>query len=97
MSLFPAYSAPEAPSASSDNKTPAWLTNLSFQDFERRGTEASEKKDEAVEISSDSEEDPLIAAKAIVIEDTEDEKEDMDKFIKEKLKREKKKLTLKPN
>ena len=85
MSLFPAYADSETPTPTvGDSKTPSWLSNTSFADFQGR----IENKETSIVISSD-ESDPLEAANLIEIrsDDGEEGSKRTDKKSKKVLKR----------
>ena len=102
MSLFPAYSENSAKKDDPVIKTPSWLTNTSFKDFQENSSSNNEKakvrvltsrEDFSVEISSDSElEDPLKSTQSIVIssDDQHGEHETLEKNRMKKKKKDKK-------
>ena len=70
MSLFPAYADKTVTPTGTvgDSKTPSWLTNTSFADFQG----SLENQQTSIAISSD-EADPLEAANVIIIKSDEEE------------------------
>ena len=85
MSLFPAYADSDTPNPTvGDSKTPSWLSNTSFADFQGR----IENKETSIVISSD-ESDPLEAVNLIdsKSDDGEEGRKRNDKKSKKALKR----------
>merc|ERR1711860_434341 len=81
MSLFPAYSDSSERKDGPVIKTPSWLTNTSFKDFQENISSSNDKvrvltskEDFSVEISSDSDlEDPLKSTQSNAIVISSDE------------------------
>lgn len=97
MSLFPAYSDSSERKDGPVIKTPSWLTNTSFKDFQENISSSNDKvrvltskEDFSVEISSDSDlEDPLKSTQSNAIVISSDDRES-ETFEKHKIKKKKK-------